>query len=133
MDYFDVSGNRENIGRGPAKDYRLDYDASTASRSRRPIASSSTTTRSTPTSTSATSAATWPTTGRINRRLTLNLGLRYAHDSGFEGETCREDGTGPGAIVYPAQCFGETADAHLQHVLAAAPGGLRPHAATAGP
>ena len=35
----------------------------------------------------------------FNRRLTLNLGLRYAYDSGFEGESCREDGTGPGAVV----------------------------------
>lgn len=103
-DYFDVSGNRENIGRGPARDYRLDYDNNF---------------------TTANRIFVWnypvePNIGirywagyiaddwTFNRRLTANIGLRYAHDSGFEGESCREAGTGPGATVYPAACFGET-------------------------
>jgi hypothetical protein len=41
----------------------------------------------------------------IRRRLTLNLGIRFANDRGFEGESSRVPGTGPGAIVYPAQNF----------------------------
>jgi hypothetical protein len=39
------------------------------------------------------------------RRLTLNLGIRYAHDNGFVGEACREAADSPGHIAYPAQCF----------------------------
>jgi hypothetical protein len=105
MDYFDVSGNRENIGRGPAKDYRLDYTAlngvpfSVANRIyvyNFPIE---------PNLGINYAAVYVADDWTINRRLTMNIGLRFSHDAGFEGESCRQDGTGPGAIVYPAQCF----------------------------
>jgi hypothetical protein len=41
----------------------------------------------------------------LRRRLTLNLGLRYAHDNGFIPGTCREVADPPGHLVFPAQCF----------------------------
>jgi hypothetical protein len=39
------------------------------------------------------------------RRLTLNLGLRYAYDNGFVPEQCRSAAPAPLDIVFPAQCF----------------------------
>jgi len=38
------------------------------------------------------------------RRLTLNLGLRYAHDNGFVPEFCREAAAPPGNLAFPAGC-----------------------------
>jgi hypothetical protein len=41
----------------------------------------------------------------LGRRLTLNLGVRYAHDNGFVPEQCREAAAPPGNIAFPATCF----------------------------
>lgn len=41
----------------------------------------------------------------INRRLTLNLGLRYAHDNGYVPGGCRDAATPPGQIAFPAGCW----------------------------
>ena len=41
----------------------------------------------------------------IQRRLTLNLGLRYARDDGFIPEQCRVAAAPPLDVVFPAQCF----------------------------
>ena len=41
----------------------------------------------------------------IGRKLTLNLGVRYACDAGFENETCRDVADGPSATIYPAGCL----------------------------
>jgi hypothetical protein len=41
----------------------------------------------------------------IGRRLTLNLGVRYAHDNGFVPESCREAAEPPGHVAFPATCF----------------------------
>jgi hypothetical protein len=41
----------------------------------------------------------------LRRRLTLNLGLRFAHDNGFVPEQCREAAAPPGHIAFPAACF----------------------------
>jgi carboxypeptidase family protein/TonB-dependent receptor-like protein len=41
----------------------------------------------------------------VGRRLTLNLGVRYAHDNGFVPEQCREAAAAPGHLAFPAQCF----------------------------
>jgi hypothetical protein len=41
----------------------------------------------------------------IGRRLTLNLGVRYARDNGFIREQCRDAAPAPLHTVYPAQCF----------------------------
>ena len=40
----------------------------------------------------------------LGSRLTLNLGVRYAHDNGFVPEVCREAATPPGHIAFPAGC-----------------------------
>jgi hypothetical protein len=40
----------------------------------------------------------------MGRRLTLNLGARYAHDNGFVPEFCREAATPPGHLAFPAGC-----------------------------
>ena len=41
----------------------------------------------------------------IARRLTLNLGIRYAHDRGYLPRQCREAAPAPLDGLYPAQCF----------------------------
>lgn len=41
----------------------------------------------------------------LARRLTLNLGLRYARDNGFLPEQCREASRPPLDAVFPAECF----------------------------
>jgi hypothetical protein len=41
----------------------------------------------------------------VGRRLTLNLGLRYAHDNGFVPNSCREAADPPGHIAFPAACY----------------------------
>ena len=41
----------------------------------------------------------------IARRLTLNLGARYAHAVGFVPEQCRSASDPPLDVLYPAQCF----------------------------
>ena len=41
----------------------------------------------------------------LGRRLTLNLGVRYAHDNGFVPESCREAARPPGHIAFPAACY----------------------------
>lgn len=104
VDYFHTSGNRENIGRGPAQNYRLDYTDNFTTANRifvwnYPVS---------PSINIRYLAGYVTDDWTLNRRVTLSLGVRYAYDSGFEGETCREDGTGPGAIVYPAECFDKT-------------------------
>jgi outer membrane receptor protein involved in Fe transport len=104
VDYFHVSGNRENIGRGPAKDYRLDFTNNFATANRIFVYNYPVDPSINIRYLAAYVADDWT----LNRRLTLNLGIRYAYDNGFEGDTCREDGTGPGAIVYPAECFAKT-------------------------
>ena len=41
----------------------------------------------------------------LARRLTLNLGVRYAHDASFLPAQCRETAAPPFDVVYSAQCF----------------------------
>ena len=41
----------------------------------------------------------------LARRLTLNLGLRYARDDGFLPEQCRDTAAPPLEVVFPAQCY----------------------------
>jgi Carboxypeptidase regulatory-like domain len=41
----------------------------------------------------------------LGRRLTLNLGARYAHDNGFVPESCRETGYPPANEAFPATCY----------------------------
>ena len=40
----------------------------------------------------------------VARRLTLNLGVRFAHDNGFVPEVCREAAAPPGHLAFPAGC-----------------------------
>jgi carboxypeptidase family protein len=44
-------------------------------------------------------------TWTMNKRLTLNLGLRYAHDNGFVPGGCRDAATAPGNLAFPAGCW----------------------------
>jgi len=41
----------------------------------------------------------------IARRLSLNLGLRYAHDDGFIPASCREAALPPAHVAFPAACY----------------------------
>jgi hypothetical protein len=41
----------------------------------------------------------------VGRRLTLNLGLRYSHESVFVPEQCREAATFPSDVMFTAGCF----------------------------
>ena len=40
----------------------------------------------------------------LTNRITLEAGLRYAHDNGYVPENCREAADGPGAAAFPAGC-----------------------------
>jgi hypothetical protein len=42
---------------------------------------------------------------KINRRLTLNLGVRYAHDNGYVPASCRGASVPPGDVVFPKTCY----------------------------
>ena len=44
-------------------------------------------------------------TWTVGRRLTLNLGFRYSHESVFIPEQCREAATFPSDVMFPATCF----------------------------
>lgn len=44
----------------------------------------------------------------IGRRLTLNLGVRYARDSIYENSGCRDAAPAPADIVFPAMCWDKT-------------------------
>jgi carboxypeptidase family protein len=41
----------------------------------------------------------------MSKKLTLNLGVRFAHDNGFVPDGCREAADGPGALAFPAGCW----------------------------
>ena len=41
----------------------------------------------------------------LGRRLTLNLGVRFAHDNGFVPASCREAAPAPANIAFPAECY----------------------------
>jgi hypothetical protein len=41
----------------------------------------------------------------VGRRLSVNLGIRYAHDKGYVPESCRETAYPPGDVVFPADCY----------------------------
>jgi len=41
----------------------------------------------------------------LGKRLTLNLGLRFAHDDGLVPAACREAAPAPADVANPAQCF----------------------------
>ncbi len=41
----------------------------------------------------------------VGRRLTLNYGLRYAHDDAFVPDQCRETAAAPSDVIFPAECF----------------------------
>ncbi len=43
----------------------------------------------------------------IARRLTLNLGVRYGHDSAEIPDQCRETADAPGHLAFPARCYDE--------------------------
>ena len=46
--------------------------------------------------------ASLPSRGTMSKRLTLNLGVRFAHDNGFAPGGCRDAADGPGALAFPA-------------------------------
>jgi hypothetical protein len=46
-------------------------------------------------------------TWNVGRKLTLNLGVRYAYDNGKVAAVCREAAFEPGHIANPAECFPE--------------------------
>jgi hypothetical protein len=41
----------------------------------------------------------------VGRRLTLNLGVRYAHDNGYVPASCRAAALPPADVAFPAACF----------------------------
>jgi hypothetical protein len=41
----------------------------------------------------------------VSKKMTLNLGLRYAYDNGLVPAACREAAPAPGDVANPAQCF----------------------------
>jgi hypothetical protein len=41
----------------------------------------------------------------LTNRMTVNLGIRYAHDNGFVPDSCRDAATPPGDVPFPAACF----------------------------
>jgi carboxypeptidase family protein/TonB-dependent receptor-like protein len=43
----------------------------------------------------------------VTPKLTLNLGVRYAHDNGFVPDQCRDAAVGPASAYVPAACFSQ--------------------------
>jgi hypothetical protein len=41
----------------------------------------------------------------LGRRLSLNLGVRYAHDNGYVPDSCRDAAYPPGDVAFPTACF----------------------------
>jgi len=41
----------------------------------------------------------------VGRRLSLNLGVRYAHDNGYVPSSCRDAAYPPGDVAFPAACY----------------------------
>jgi hypothetical protein len=41
----------------------------------------------------------------ISKTVTLNLGLRFAHDNGFVPESCRDAAAPPADVAFPATCY----------------------------
>jgi hypothetical protein len=52
----------------------------------------------------------------VGRRLTLNLGARYSHESVFMPEQCREAASFPSDVMFPARCF-DTVQLPIQNSL----------------
>ena len=103
-DYFWVGGNRNVVDRGAAQNYRLDFDRGFTRGRRLYVWNYPVEPNIAIRYLGLYIADSWT----IKRRLTLNLGIRYANDRGYEGESTRVSGTGPGAVVYPAQDFPRT-------------------------
>jgi hypothetical protein len=61
---------------------------------------------------------------RMGSRLTLNLGVRYAHDLGFAPPQCRTAADPPGDVANPARCFPLIEEP--EHGVATPPRGVRP-------
>jgi carboxypeptidase family protein/TonB-dependent receptor-like protein len=41
----------------------------------------------------------------LGRKMTLNLGVRYAHDNAYNAAVCRDAAIGPGSVAFPAACY----------------------------
>jgi Carboxypeptidase regulatory-like domain/TonB dependent receptor-like, beta-barrel len=99
FDYSDAHADRKIIDRGASANYQLIY------RNSAPFQLAAWNNPAVPDDRVRYFGAYVQDSWSIERRLTLNLGLRYAHDNGFIREQCRVAAPAPLDVVYPAQCF----------------------------
>ena len=101
FDFFNARSNRIQLGRGESKNYQLQFRNGVPDQIGiwnypvKPDASVH--------YTGLYVSDSWT----IARRLTLNLGVRYAHDKGIIYAQCRVAADPPGDVPNPEQCFDE--------------------------
>lgn len=112
-DFFAVPANRVQLDRGAARNYRLNVrngDPSDGIQIRSGVAdrieifNAPVFPDNTGRYVGLYAADTWT----IGRKLTLNLGARYAYDSIYENAGCREAAPSPADVAFPATCWDKT-------------------------
>jgi hypothetical protein len=101
FDYFGAHADRKAIDRGAAGNYQLIY------RNGVPFEVNSFNNPVVPFDVVRYLGTYLQDTWSVTRQLTLNLGVRYAHDHGFVPPQCRVAALAPFTGVYPAQCFSQ--------------------------
>jgi hypothetical protein len=101
-DFFHIPANRKQEDRGAAKNYRLNFLNTASDRIEilnAPVY---------PDNAGKYVGVYLQDSWTIGRRLTLNLGGRYAYDSVYENAGCREAAPAPAHLVFPASCWEKT-------------------------
>jgi hypothetical protein len=101
-DYFHTPANRSLADRGAAQNYLLNFRSGAADRIE--IFNAPVSPDNAGQYVGLFLADTWT----IGRKLTLNLGVRYAYDSAYENEGCREAAPPPAHLAFPATCWEKT-------------------------
>lgn len=101
-DYFHIPANRRQDDRGAARNYRLNFLNGAPDRIEilnAPVE---------PDNAGQYVGLFLSDSWTVGRNLTLNLGMRYAYDSVYENEGCREAAPPPAHFAFPAACWGKT-------------------------
>jgi hypothetical protein len=102
IDYFHTPANRALSDRGEAQNYLLNFR--NAQSDRIEILNAPVVPDNAGQYVGVYLADTWT----IGRKLTLNLGVRYAYDSAYEKAGCRDAAPPPAHLAFPATCWEKT-------------------------